>query len=167
MNIICPFIPGMLRDETQEALRAEGAWFYPLDPEDGRAYGKVLVHEWTKAEDFLIVEQDMLPTKADIQLMRDCPEQYCAAVYAWTTDIGPSLGFTRFRREFMLRYPDAMREANERAEWYQLDVVLQRAILVRDHNEQPHIHPQVVHLNEAKALRPDADPNPLQHLPAW
>jgi hypothetical protein len=67
----------------------------------------------------------------------------------------------------MLKYPSVMAEANSRATWSQLDVTLQRSILVKRFEEQPHVHPVVTHLNASKALMEGADPTPLASLPAW
>lgn len=159
----------MLRDETERALAPHPeTCFVQIDPRDPYHYGRLLTEYWEDpTEDLLVCEQDMLPADADIELMRECPCEYGSASYEWLTDVGPALGFCRFRVEFMLRYPDVMREAASRATWKQLDVTLQRSILVRVHGEQPHVHPQITHLNQFKALMEGASPVPLETLPAW
>lgn len=168
MIILCAFINGMLRPETEEALaRYPETRFVQLDKDYPRAYGKLLTQYWEAGETFLNVEQDMRPSEENIQHMRDCTEQYCAGVYEWSTDVGPALGFTCFRSEFLHRYPNAMADANARSTWKQLDVTLQRSILVRLYGEQPHVHEKVVHLNPARELVEGASEVPLAVLPAW
>ena len=170
MQIVCAYIDGLLREETEAVLASQpDVRFHPLPAHDPFAYGRLLADYWRgAADDLLIVEQDILPTAADISLMAVCPNLYCGAPYEWTTDVGVALGFTRFRREFMLQYPTAMEQTIARGlGWKQLDVTFQRAILVRQYGEQPHVHPQVRHLNAEKKLMEGADPNPLQTLPAW
>jgi hypothetical protein len=159
----------MLRDETERALAIyPDTRFVMLNRTDPHHYGRLLTAYWEDPDDdLLICEQDILPQPSDIELMRTCPEPYCGAPFAWKTDVGVALGFTRFRREIMLRYPSVMAEASKRATWSQLDVTLQRSILVKRFGEQPHVHPTVTHLNSAKALMEGADPTPLASLPAW
>jgi hypothetical protein len=79
------------------------------------------------------------------------------------------LGCTRWSHDFIARHPDAVRRANRNGvTWRQFDVVLMRHVLARELGEQPLVLlPPVVHLNEAKALLPDADPTPMTEVPVW
>ena len=64
MKILCAYIEGMLRDETEAALSAfPETRFHMLDSRDPFAHGRLLAEYWRDAEDFLIVEQDILPLR--------------------------------------------------------------------------------------------------------
>lgn len=174
MKIVTVYTPGALRDETEEALllhwAGRGTWVpVEIAVNDPLAYGQIIAELWAAGESFAVVEPDVLVRDDVIDGFLNCPEPYCAWPYAWLTDVGPALGCTRFRAEFLARYPDAMKEVlSTNVSWRQLDVVLMRHVLVREYGEQPHVHlPPVVHLNEAKALLPEANPEPLMSLPAW
>lgn len=176
MKVITCYTPGLLRPQTAAALahamqlRPEILWeIWPLNPDDFRAYGDALQGEWWRREGFAVVEPDIVirPDVADAFI--DCPEPYCAFPYPWLTDVGPALGCTRFRREFLEAFPTAMDEVQaEGVSWQQVDVVLMRHVLARKYGQQPHVHlPAVEHLNPAKQLLPEASPVPLMQVPHW
>ena len=176
LAIVTCFIPGALREETANAIHdaitdlPDVTWHqHVIDPANDYEYGLVLRDYWDSAtDDLFVIESDIVVNPDTIQSFIDCPNWYCASSYAWLTNVGPALGCTRFRREFMQKYPDAMDEAQKRCTWRQLDVTLQRAILVRIHGEQPCVdHGIVEHLGPKGTLLPDADPTPLRELPAW
>lgn len=140
-----------------------------INPEDQFAYGRILRELWEAGEDLAIVEPDIV-VRADVcESFLNCPELYCAWPYQWLTNVGPALGCTRFRSEFLKKYPDVMVKVEaQNVTWRQLDVVLMRHVLAREYGEQPHIHlPPVEHLNPKKQLLPDADPTPMTHVPHW
>lgn len=169
------YTPGQLRQETRDALKTHALHrteicFVRIDPTDPYAYGKRLAEEWHRQRSFALCEPDIVYREDVVDAFLDCPEGYCAYPYELATDCMPALGCTRFRASFLRKYPDAMEETlRRRVGFRQLDVTLQRAILVREHGEQPHVHlPKVEHLNPEKSpLRPDANPEPLMTLPAW
>lgn len=172
MKIVTCATRGQLRKETIDALTAH--WMRPnylsihmLTDGDVFGYGKTLQKHWEQGEDFAIVEPDIVIRKDVADAFLNCPYAYCCFPYAWVTNIGPALGCTRFRTEFLRDHPTAMREAtNTGVSWRQLDVVLQRHILWGVHKEQPHVHlPPVEHLNEAKQLMEGADPTPMMAVP--
>ncbi len=172
MKLVCCYTPGQLRPPTVDAFAAhwpDDLCLHELDPDDIYAYGETLDKYWFAAEGFAVVEPDII-IRADVtDAFLNCPEPYCAFPYAWTTNIGPALGCTRFRAEFIQKYPAAMRDTLDRGVgWRQLDVILMRHILARNHGEQPHVHlPAVWHLNEKKQLLPEADPTPMLSVPLW
>lgn len=181
LRIICCHIEGQLRDETRDALMqhaAGRAWveFHQLPADNPRAYGEHLAREWqasvrdaVESIDLAIVEPDIVIDASVVGDFLGCPCNYGGRPYSWGPEVGIALGCTRFRASFISRYPDAMQRAvDTHVSFRQLDVVLQRHILVREHNEQPHLcGPTVVHLNPLKQLREDANPTPLATLPAW
>lgn len=123
------------------------------DPEYG--YGRLLRRLWREAEDFLIVEHDIVPSSAQLHEMALCPHPYCAAPYRWGQAVGVALGFTRFRSVFLRTYPDAAEIAcripsnfGAAGHYRQLDVWLQAAVLRDLYGWQPHVHlPAVEHRN--------------------
>lgn len=168
-----------LKAETRRALidHAHGHeldFVHLDDPEYG--YGRLLQAVWAEAETFAIVEHDIVVNPDTIPGFDSCPEPYCAAPYAWTTQVGPALGCTRFRAELLERIPDAVDEAvalpsawGEPGHFRQLDVYLMRRVLRDRHGLQPHVHlPPVEHLNPKQALLPGASPEPvLQVVDTW
>ncbi len=172
MKIVTVHTPGALHPETEaaiEAYREDDAWIiHEIDPADEFAYGKILKEHWNAGEDLCIIEPDILIGPETLQSFFECEHDYCCAPYAWTTDVGPALGCTRFRAGFMAKHPNVMRDAaGTNVTWRQLDVVIMRHILARDLGEQPHVHETVTHLNEAKALLPEANSVPLTTVPHW
>ena len=174
LRVVTVHVPGALRTETLRAAakatiaHPELDWrFWEIKEEDELAYGRIITEHWTAGEDFAVVEPDIVIRDDVADGFLSCSEPYCAWPYSWLTDVGPALGCTRFRGEFTRRYPDAMDRAHG-VSWRQLDVVLMRHVLVREHSEQPHVHlPPVEHLNEAKRLLPEASREPLMTLPDW
>lgn len=180
LAILCCHIEGQIRFRTREALDAHAAWrstvhvhFTAIDEEDVFQYGREVGAWWKLAAegnfDLAIVEPDIVIREDVMEAFLNCECEYGGFPYSWGTDVGVALGCTRFRHSFITRYPDvAQRAIDTGVGFRQFDVTLQRAILVREHGEQPHIcGPTVEHLNPDKQLRPDASPVPLATLPAW
>lgn len=160
-----------LYPQTEQSLLAcvprEQLFFQALPLYDPFAYGEVLALQWGFGEDFAVIEQDIVIRPDVVEAFANCPEAYCAFPYAWTTNVGPALGCTRFRADFLQRYPNAMQFVLDmHISYRQLDVVLMRRILAKQFGEQPHVHlPPVEHLNPLQRLRPDADPTPMLSVP--
>lgn len=175
MIVVCCYVPGMLKAETEVAIRQSGEpfAFFSLDGDNPFSYGRTLAKMWAQCldsgDDLCVVEQDVVIRPDVVEAFRDCPCEYGGFPYSWGTDVGVAMGCTRFRSSFIARYPAAMQQAvGKNVTWRQFDVVFQRHILVREYGEQPHLcGPEVVHLNEAKRRLPDANPVPLETLPAW
>jgi hypothetical protein len=172
-------VQGQLRKETHKALLAH-CWpsaasveilFESIVAGDDRAYGSILSGRWGTATErgdaLAIVEPDIVVRPDVIAEFLDNPAPYLCFPYAWTTNIGPALGCTRFSAAFIARYPTLMAEAQlTGVGWQQLDVVIMRRLLADKYGEQPLVLlPPVEHLNERKRLLPDADPTPLMSVP--
>lgn len=177
MRIVVPFTD--LKAETRRALLAH-ADGHELDfvfvGESDTAYCELLQAVWAEGKAFAIVEHDIVIGPATIPGFDSCPEPYCAAPYAWTTQVGPALGCTRFRTELLDLVPDAMEQvAAMPSNWgaaghhRQLDVFLMRRVLRDRHGLQPHVHlPPVEHLNPKQALLPSASPEPrMEVIETW
>lgn len=178
LRIVCCSVPGQLRKETRAALQAFTPIFVdiaysPVKADDDTDYGRVLAAHWTQCVldglALAIVEPDIVVRPDVIDAFLNCPCEYGGFPYSWGPEVGIALGCTRFRAEFIQRYPDLMARAVAKGVgWQQFDVVVQRHLLVREHGEQPHICGATVeHLNPLKQLRPDGNPTPLASLPAW
>lgn len=182
-----------LRPETEKALHEHVP---PGDAvrllgvaHDETAYAHHLIESWDYAKGsksgLAIVEQDNI-LRADIaETFRVSPHGWVAYPYAWTTNVGPALGMTRFSGEFIARYPDAMREAASMSNagyymvgskppennptgaghWKQVGYLLTDRVL-RDHGERPVVYlPRCEHLNEAQTLLPEvAEMTDVEHL---
>lgn len=162
------------RNEAHAALskwwkRPNTIELHRVDDEDIYGYGRILSQYWKAGQDFAVVEPDIVVRPDVVCDFLYCKHEYCCYPYAWTTNVGPALGCTWFRSDFLKRYPDAMSEVLRRhVSWRQVDVVLMRHILARQYGEQPHVHlPPVKHLNERKQLLPEADSTPLMEVPLW
>jgi len=171
MLIVCPYVEGKLQAETLTALTMHApklVEFVKLDADDAYAYGKLIEDLWANQEDFALVEQDIVIRPDVVNAFLQCQYFYCAFPYAWSTNIGPALGCTRFRRTLMHAYPNTAKEATASGTtWKQLDVVFMRRVLAGKYKVQPHVHvPPVEHLNEEKKLLPEADPAPMLSVPA-
>lgn len=177
MRIVVPFTD--LRPETRRALlayaRGHALNFEYVGGSD-TAYCELLQKVWANGETFAIVEHDIVVNPDTIPGFEGCPDPYCAAPYAWTTQVGPALGCTRFRAELLEELPDAIHEvAAMPSNWgapghyRQLDVFLMRRVLRDRHGLQPHVHlPSVEHLNPKQALLPTASPEPvLKVVDTW
>lgn len=173
MKVVTCFIPGQLRNETLDSIKAH--WpgrnlrLHLIEKGDEFEYGRIIADYWKQGDDFAIVEPDIVIRKDVTHAFLNCECEYGCFPYAWTTNIGPALGCTWFRAAFLERYPTAVKEAlREPISWRQFDVVLMRHVLARKYGEQPHVHlPAVEHLNEAKKLLPEADPTPMMSVPHW
>lgn len=175
VKIVTCYTPGALREETEQAMLAcldthdyrDVNWRRVcLSAHDPRAYGREIAARWY-GQGLAIVEPDIVVRPDVLDAFVNCPEPYCAFPYDLSTDVMCALGCTRFSADFIARYPSLMREAvGENVSWFQFDIVVQRKLLVDRYGEQPHVHlPKVEHLNELKALRPDANPEPLMSIP--
>ncbi len=179
LRVVVPHLEGSIHPETQRALDRyvpfgpEGAvefetcvWYMRLD-DPVHGYGQLVKRLWDAGETFALIEQDIEIGPSTIYDFRACQHPYCAAPYPWSTAIGPALGCTRFRAEFIIAHPTVVDEAIEigGGHFRQFDVIFQRRVLAKHYGAQPHVHAPVIHHNEAKRLRPNASPVPLEGVP--
>lgn len=175
MIIVTCAVPGALTDETETAILQHwtewgNQWdFHLVDPDNTKQYGQILTRYWEAGDDFAVVEPDIVIREDVAETFLGCGCVYGCFPYAWRTDVGPALGCTWFRSPLLRDYPRLMREVTaDGVGWNQLDVVLMRHHLAREHGLQPHVHlPAVTHLNPSKQLDPLANPEPLTTVPHW
>jgi len=135
------------------------------------AYGEWLDYHWSMcsrgSQSLAIVEPDIVVRPDVIDAFLNRPDPYVCFPYALLTEVAPALGCTRFSNEFIREHPTLIDEAVAmNVSWRQLDVVIQRKLLVGKYGIQPLVLlPPVEHLNPAKALLPDADPTPVMGIP--
>lgn len=170
MRILCAHTDSGIRPETRHALErhAPGCVDYrdvTDDPE--RAYGRIVAELWRAGTDFAVVEHDIVVRADVIEAFDECAELYCAFPYAWTTNVGPALGCTRFRGELLRGHPSAA-AALPALPFRQVDYQLMRVELARVRGIRPHLHlPPVEHLNLSQQLLAPFDQLTLEeHLSA-
>ncbi len=122
------------------------------------AYAELIMHLWkTSPDGFNIIEQDMGFRPEELDALLECECAYGALPYAWTTNIGPALGATKFGAELLTNVPAPSLAGTH---YRQVDIAVLRIHLGQHHHRQPHLHlPPIQHLNERQALRPE-----FQHL---
>lgn len=174
MRVICPHTGEPHPDTTAALARWPGSIELVDVSESPYAYAQLLRELWADAEDFLLVEHDVVPGPGAIAQMAACPNPYCAAPYPWTTTLGPALGFTRFRSLLLRCYPSAAEIAcrlpsayGDPGHWRQLDVRLMQSVLRDHHGLQPCCHPPVEHRNDAKRLVQGAVYTPTVDGRSW
>lgn len=158
MKLVVPYTD--LKPATLRATRSYPGAEYIYVGGDEYEYSALLRELWADGESFLLCEHDMEPTREQIDHMLTCPNGLCCGVYEWTTCVGPALGFTRFRADFIATYPHVMEIASripsnygKPGHWKQMDVWVMAAVLRDFYNEQPCCHlPPVRHLNEGQRL---------------
>jgi len=119
---------------------------------DDFAYWRLLYRLWSNHEAFTIVEHDIVPAPDLLAEIRDCPEEWCAAGYAFE-DFGLiyGLGCVKFAASLTERVPAALGAVaamettdHPARHWCSLDDrlsgVLRRAGVVQHH------HGEVRHL---------------------
>jgi hypothetical protein len=156
MRVVVPFTH--VSDETVKALRGFRAHYEDVSGSD-TAYFDLLADLWADAQDFVIVEQDIVPTVGTLPSFVRCSSIWCSAGYKYLgskTYLG--LGCTRFRRELMLAHPDLMDavalhkyEGHCLRHWCILDASMQRELWARrrhacaDHALVGHLHDTPTH----------------------
>lgn len=154
--IVCPFVPGMLREETVAALDPYG-WlveWVELDPADDGAYTALIEALWSRRRTVVIVEQDVAPTPGMIERLVACGCAWCHHHYTDDT-YGPGafLGLAKFTGALMAATPAVGltalrtdRRYTELAHWRTMDSVLARYLTTW--GARPHLHqPAVRHLH--------------------
>jgi hypothetical protein len=159
-TILVPYVDGMIRPETTEAVTRYNATqvFYPLDPAEDGAYGRVLDQFWDIGGDLLVIEQDMVPTHYQIASILACPEPWCTTPYHYGDGrYIASLGFAKFSHDLRQAHPAAAILASRdnkgvayRAHWKSISENLARQ-LTRWHVPQHQHEGHVTHLHFPEA----------------
>lgn len=155
MRVIVPFTN--VSEQTREALDGRAEYIdVSASPE---SYFYLLKKLWEDAQDFCIVEQDIVVGPNTIEDFERCPEPWCLSPYPY---IGQAeyqgLGCMRFRHAFMKVYPDLLEVVgtqeiadHPQKHWCTLDAGVQRELWRRDapgvcvHNPVYHLHMSPTH----------------------
>lgn len=159
-TILVPYVDGGIREETVAAVCASdhGYVFELLDPADPGHYGKVLDEYWSRDGDLLVIEQDMVPTSAQINEVFACEQLWCQIRYhAGDGNYVAGLGFAKFTHDLKVAWPAAAMLATRdgdgvayRAHWRKLWENLGTQLVRK--GVHPHIHDgHVVHLHYPEA----------------
>lgn len=107
--VIVPFVDGMLRPETMAAVESCGAGYLtqPIATADAGDYARAFRDWWDLPMDIVIVEQDIVPTRAQLVELIDHPDEWVSAPYhvgegRYTT----GLGFCKIAASLRERWPD-------------------------------------------------------------
>lgn len=153
--VYVPYVPGMLRPETEAALAPHNPVHAVLDPEDPAAYWGLLSGVWADGLTFAVVEQDVVPEPGTVEGFAACPQGWCAVPYLWGDLPLTAFGCVRFRDSFIARHPDVFcRIPEAQRDWRSLDSMVIGELHRRGESE--HVHgPRALHLRdpEPKAAR--------------
>lgn len=141
VRVVCPFVGGGLHPDTAVALQLSGVdvvWA-KLPRDVPTAYGRLFRDLWEVGETFVICEQDVIPTAAQLLEITTCGHEWCS--FNYDTDLyppGPMFGLVRFDAAVMDRWPLAATVAtvaNDRfdteAEWWHIDSLVARDLKIR------------------------------------
>lgn len=103
-------------------------------------YWRLLSDLWRRAEGVVLVEHDIIASKAAIDELVTCGGDWCCCPYSYERGEIVGLGCTKFTGALMARVPDAIERAGRITDrshpvpghWCRLDASIQRAL--RDSN---------------------------------
>lgn len=146
--IVIPYVAGMLHHET---ARTPGGEFVQLPEDDPYAYWRLLLALYDHGQDFMIVEQDIIITQAQIDDINACPEPWCVYGYRRGTAEFTALGVLRLRSEVSEAYPQLLHmETPKRVYFDQCDGMLYSRLGAAGYKYHRH-YPNVRH--EQSAIR--------------
>lgn len=158
MLIVCPHTVDGLREETWAAVDLLGrqgheTMLVALPHED--SYWQLLANLWSAAEDFVLVEQDIVPHDGVLPAFSDCREPWCTFAYPYDKfGLYHGSGCVRYRHALMRLEPDLIERVAETnggdlhpsKHWCTLDAFTQMHLTSRGY-QQHHHEPPVEHLN--------------------
>jgi len=127
--------------------------WYQLPKADNGAYGRLLRALWARGETFVICEHDVIPTRAQLDLITSCGHDWCSFAYDdGLYPRGPMFGLVRFDSRVMAEHPYAAEVATEGGErrptevpWWDVDNHVARDLKIRqvewfEHSPPVHHH---------------------------
>lgn len=82
MNVYCCYTPDGLKTETKDIMTKVKAVMIDVS-KSVWTYGRVLQAIWEMNHPFILCEHDMVPTKAQIEALKECPEPLCLSHYRY------------------------------------------------------------------------------------
>jgi len=139
--VVVPYVEPMLNPATRAVVQAVRAphLFVQLDRGDVGAYGRLFRKLWGQGHTFVICEQDVIPTRAQLVGILTCGHDWCC--YDYDTDLyppGPMFGLVRFSAALMGAHPHAADSAlvvgkrrDLEAPWWHIDSLMARDLTIR------------------------------------
>ena len=157
MRVVVPYVLGRLEPAT---LRAVVSWpggvdLVRLPAEDRGAYARLVRSLWSAGEGFMVCEQDIVPTRAQLLELATCHARWCSFLYdADHYPDGPMMGLCKFSTPLLRAHPHAAdvalivgRRRDADAEWWNVDNRMARDLSIRHvpwccHDSRVrHLHP--------------------------
>ncbi len=156
MRVVVPWVDGVGRPETLAAL----SWLrsqlevVTLDAGDDGAYAALLERLWRAGDTFMVVEHDVVPTKAQLADLARCQHPWCSTCYDTAAyPRTPMLGLVRFDRALLERRSEVgvhvLRTGYTRTRhvgWRSVNETLARHLFAIGETWHRH-QPDVVHLH--------------------
>lgn len=114
VKLFVPFVAGRLNPATCSVVLQSGLPYRleNIDPGDDGAYGRMFRLLWAQKKTFLICEQDVVPTCAQLWQIASCDHDWCSFNYGdGLYPDGPMFGLVRFGWRVMARHPAAAEAA--------------------------------------------------------
>lgn len=152
--VIVPFVEDMLHEDTLAAVQASGVQYslWQIDPTDEHAYPRLFATLWERAETFVILEHDVVPTVEQLWTIIGCDHDWCSFPYGdYNQHVGPVFGLVRFDRRIMEAHPHLPKSAVHVGSdhprpvyWWNVDNRVARDLQIR---HVPHVFhtPPVLH----------------------
>lgn len=145
VNVVVPYVPGMLRPEVVAALGDASPTTVDVSGADD-AYWRLLLRLWSGGP-FMLVEQDVVVAPTTVEDMASCEAAWCAAPYLYGSMPLTAFGCMAFGT-ILGRHPDVVAAIPpEHRGWQSLDAMVIGELHRR--GEREHVHgPRVLHLRD-------------------
>jgi predicted O-methyltransferase YrrM len=155
-RIVVPVVVNA-RPETMKALIDSGHPFveWSVGKSDD-AYYQLIAGLWRNGHTFITVEQDIVPTKSQLDDLVSCGEPWCAFAYEYPPfGLYAGMGLARFSAGLLRAEPRAMEitgawrdDKHPPMHWCRVDGWLKAHLMERGYTQ--HIHGQVEHLHRGR-----------------
>jgi hypothetical protein len=139
--VYVPFVAGRLQPATYRAVLQSGfpCQFLALEASDPYGYGRLIRRLWDRGRDFILCEQDVVPTRAQLDTLAGCGHGWCSYGYDdGRYPDGPMFGLARFAGWVMRKHPRAAQVALHTGPgkelevgWWECDSMLARDLQIR------------------------------------